>query len=156
MIRTLAAVTAACALACVPTFSLAQAYPQFEGPGGSAAPPGMTAVVGLDAVSGAPCLVGLTPSCRLPAQAAASFTPAQVSLSPTAAQIVAARAGRFSVTVINTGATAFYIGPTSSVAPANGVLIPAGVGVSITLAYAGALYGVTASGTAAISAYELY
>jgi hypothetical protein len=73
-----------------------------------------------------------------------------------ATQIVAARSGRQSLTVINTGSTAFYIGASSSVTAATGVLIPAGVGVSITLAYSGALYGVTASGTATLSVYELY
>jgi hypothetical protein len=156
MIRKLAALGAACALVCAPSFSLAQTSPQFPGPGGANQPPGMTAVVGIDAVTGAPCLVGLTAACRAPAIGAANFTPIQVSLSPAATQILASRLGRQTLTLINTGSTAFYIGPTSSVTPATGVLIPAGVGVSITLAYCGALYGVTASGTAAVSAYELY
>jgi len=156
MLHKLAALGAACALACAPTFSLAQTYPQFPGPGGADQPPGMTAVVGTDTLTSAPCLIGLTATCRAPAIGAANFTPVQVSLSPGATQIVASRSGRQTLTLINTGSTAFYIGPTSSVTPATGVLIPAGVGVSITLAYTGALYGVTASGTAAVSAYELY
>ncbi len=156
MIRKLAALGAAWALACAPALSLAQTYPQFLGPGGGSTPPSMAAVVGVDAITGAPCLVGLTAPCRLPAGGAANFAPAQISVGAAATQIVAARAGRQTVTLINTGATAFYIGPSPSVAPATGVLIPAGVGVSITLAYCGALYGVTVSGTASVSAYELY
>jgi hypothetical protein len=156
MIRKFAVLGVACALACAPTFAAAQTYPQFPGPGGSYLPPAMTAVIGVDAVTRAPCLVGLTATCRLPTGGAANFTPTQVSVGAAATQIVAPRAGRQTVTVINTGSTAFYLGPSSSVAAASGVLIPAGVGVSITLAYSGALYAVTASGTATLSAYELY
>jgi hypothetical protein len=156
MIRNLAALGAACALSCAPTFAAAQAYPQFPGPGGAYLPPGMTATVGVDAVTGAPCLVGLTATCRLPKVGAANFAPTQVVVAAAATQIVTARPGRQSVTVINTGSTAFYLGPSASVTAASGVLIPAGVGVSITLAYCGALYGVTASGTATLSVYELY
>lgn len=156
MLHKLAALGAACALACTPTLTLAQTYPQFLGPGGGYTPPGMTVVVGVDALTAAPCLIGLTPTCRLPAVGAANFSPAQVALGATATQIVAARSVRQIVTVINTGSTAFYIGPSPSVSAATGVLIPAGVGVSITLAYCGPLYGVTASGTATVSVYELY
>lgn len=152
----LAALGLACALACTPAIAVAQAYPQFQGPDGAHLPPGMTAVVGRDAITGAPCLVGLTTTCRWPVVGAANFTPAQISLGATAAQIVTARTGRQTVTLINTGSTAFYIGPLASVTPTSGVLIPAGVGVSITLPYSGALYGVTASGTATLNAYELY
>jgi hypothetical protein len=156
MIRNLAALGAACALACAPALSLAQTYPRFLGPGGGYTPPGMSAMVGVDAATAAPCLVGLTPTCRLPAVGAANFSPAQIALGTAATQIVAARSARQVVTVINTGSTAFYIGPSPSVSASTGVLIPAGVGVSITLAYSGPLYGVTAGGTATVSAYELY
>jgi hypothetical protein len=116
----------------------------------------MTLVVGVDAATGAPCLIGLTSTCRQPVVGAANFAPAQISIGASATQIVAARAARMTVTVINTSSTAFYIGSSPSVTASTGVLIPAGVGVSITLAYTGALYGVTASGTAAVNAYELY
>ena len=48
----------------------AQTYPQVHGPGGSVVPPAPVALLGLDALSGAACLVGATATCQAPSTGA--------------------------------------------------------------------------------------
>lgn len=43
-------------------------YPEVRGPDGAARPTGAASMIGLDAVTGAACLVGVTSTCQLPAQ----------------------------------------------------------------------------------------
>lgn len=86
---------------------------------------------------------------------AANFTPNQVSVTNTATQIVAARTGRATLTIENTGTTPIYVGG-AGVTTSTGFLIPGVAGASLTVAYTGALYGITGSGTAAVSEYETY
>ena len=96
-----------------------------------------------------PLAVGAAPS-------AANFAPSQVSVAATATLIVAARSGRLTITVTNMSTTAVYLGGTSGVTTGTGLLLPGTVGATITLAYSGALYGIVATGTENVNAYELY
>ena len=85
-----------------------------------------------------------------------NMTPAQVSVAATATQIVAARAGRGSVTIQNTTTTPVYIGSTNAVTTTTGILLPGTVGATITLPYSGAVYGIVGTGSATVTEYELY
>lgn len=68
--------------------------------------------------------------------------------SAAGAQIVAARAGRRSVTITNvTGSQAVYIGG-SGVTTANGFFLAGTVGAAITLAFTGAIFATTPGATA--------
>ena len=89
------------------------------------------------------------------AATASNIAPAQGSVTTTAASLVAARAGRRSVTIENTGTTPVYIGG-SGVTSTTGFLLPGVAGASVTLNFSGAVYAVTASGTAAVTLYEIY
>lgn len=130
------------------------------GPSGAYVPTQAAALWGMDGATA--CIIGGgDANCALPgangaSSAAANFTPAQVSVTGTATLIVAARTGRASVTILNTGATAIYLGPTSGVTTSNGMLLPGVAGASITLPYNGAVYGITTTGTQAVTEYELY
>ena len=83
----------------------------------------------------------------------ANFAPAQVSVAATATPLVTARAARRSVTIYNTGTAAIYLGG-SGVTATSGFPIPSGG--TLTVAFAGALYAITASGTGAASLYEVF
>ena len=85
----------------------------------------------------------------------ANFAPTQVSATTSATAIVAARPARRTLTLENTGTTPVYLGG-AGVTAATGFLLPGVAGASVTFSYAGALYAITASGTAAVAAYELY
>jgi hypothetical protein len=85
----------------------------------------------------------------------AALATAQASVTTTPGVIVAARAGRESVTIEQLGTTAVWIGPTG-VSPTNGALLPGVVGASITLPTAAAIFAVTAAGSQSVSVIELY
>jgi len=80
----------------------------------------------------------------------------QVSVATTATQIVAARAGRNAVTITNiTGAQQVYVGA-AGVTAANGALIPATVGASITVPTSAAVFGIALTAAQTVSALETY
>ena len=88
-------------------------------------------------------------------QAPSNIATGQGSVTTTAAQLVASRTGRRTVTVENTGTTPVYLGG-SGVTSTTGFLLPGVAGASLTMSFSGALYAVTASGTAAVTFYETY
>jgi hypothetical protein len=69
--------------------------------------------------------------------------------------LAAARAKRQFVTVINSGTTAVYLGG-ASVTASTGVMLPGVAGASITIAFTGDLYAVAATGSQAVTGYEVY
>lgn len=80
----------------------------------------------------------------------------QVSVAATATLVVAARAGRDSVTVENHGTTDVYVGSSSGVTTSTGILLPGTKGAAITLSYSGAVYAIVATGTQTVSYAEGY
>jgi hypothetical protein len=112
--------------------------------------------------SGTPKALALDGSCNLMTApqagppGATNFTPAQVSVGTTATQIVASRSGRQLVTVVQSGTTDVYLGSANTVTTSNGLLLPGTKGASVTLPYAGAVYGIVASGTQTVTAAETY
>lgn len=80
----------------------------------------------------------------------------QVSVTTTATQIVASRSGRRSVTVIQHGSTAVYLGPTSGVTTSNGILLIGTAGAAVTFEYSGAVYGIVSSGSVTVGYAEEY
>lgn len=80
------------------------------------------------------------------------FDTSQVSIGASAL-IVAARNGRFAVTIYNNGTDTVFIG-NQGVTTVTGLPLPAGGAVSIDTA--AAVYGVAASGTQSISTLETF
>lgn len=68
----------------------------------------------------------------------------QVAVTTAATLVVAARAGRQSVTITSTSAVVFYVG-TSAVTTANGLYVAGAAGASITINTAAAVYAVGAA-----------
>lgn len=79
----------------------------------------------------------------------------QITVGATATLIVAARAGRQSVSITTTAATVLYIGA-SGVTTTTGHYIAASAGATITVNTAAAVYGVVASGTLVVTFLENY
>ena len=80
----------------------------------------------------------------------------QISVATTATQIVAARAGRRTLTIITESTTAVRMGPVG-VTTGTGILLPGTANTGFTVnGFTGALYGITASGTEAVSFLETY
>lgn len=94
-----------------------------------------------------------------PTFSAARGTPSgatgQVAIGTTATALVAARASRAAVTIINGTTTPVYIGFTSGVTTGTGALLPGAIGASITIETTAALFGITAS-SSAISFVETF
>ena len=84
---------------------------------------------------------------------ATGLATAQGSATSTSAQLIAARTGRRSVTLYNTGSVTVFVGA-SGVTTTTGFPVPAGS--ALTIGFAGALFVVTVSGTAAVSSYEVF
>jgi hypothetical protein len=89
---------------------------------------------------------------------AASIASAQTSVGTSASLIVAARTGapgtgRIAATFYNAGAVTVYLGPSGVTASTGFALAP---GATFTFNSATAFYGITASGTATVSAMETY
>ena len=80
---------------------------------------------------------------------------AQPSATTTSGPIVAARPGRATVTIENTGSVPVYIGPTG-VPTTTGFLLPGVAGASVTIGFSGEIDAVTASSTAALTTYETF
>lgn len=84
-----------------------------------------------------------------------SIAAGQGTISTTAASLVAARAARKTITIENTSAVAFYVGPTG-VTATTGLLVPGVVGASVTVDSAAAFFAITASGSATASFLETF
>lgn len=85
----------------------------------------------------------------------ANLAPFQASVTTAPTPLALARVQRQFVTVINSGTTPIYLGA-ANVTAATGVMLPGVAGASITIAFTGDLYAVTASGTQAVTGYEVY
>jgi hypothetical protein len=81
-------------------------------------------------------------------------SPVSVGQSPTL--IVAARAGRKEVTLILEAAVAVRIGGSSVASATNGALLQGVLGEAITISGGAAIYGYAPTGTASVSALEVY
>jgi hypothetical protein len=88
-------------------------------------------------------------------QGSGNFAPAQATVSTTATQIVAARSGRNAVTIINGGTVDVFIGG-SGVTTTTGALLAGTKGASLTIPTGAAVYGIVATGTEPVSAFETY
>jgi len=84
-----------------------------------------------------------------------NFATSQVALSTTASLIVAARATRASVTIVNLSTTDIYLGG-SGVTTSNGQLLLGTKGTAVTISAVGDVYGIVASGTPSVSYEEEY
>jgi hypothetical protein len=84
---------------------------------------------------------------------AAAIANGQTAPTNSAANIVAARETRKTVTLVNHGSVDVYVGA-ATVTTANGVKVPAGA--SITIPTTAAVQGITASGTGAVHYVETY
>lgn len=81
----------------------------------------------------------------------------QVSVDNTAGgtQIVAARAGRQSVVIINHGTTDVYVGATG-LTTSTGALLPGVKGAALTITGEAAVFGIVATGSQTVSYVESY
>lgn len=79
----------------------------------------------------------------------------QATVGTTATPVVASRAGRGLVTIVNTSTTDVYIGG-AGVTTATGSLLPGTKGASLTLPSGAAFYGVVGTGTAVVTVLETY
>jgi hypothetical protein len=86
----------------------------------------------------------------------ANLATAQVSVAATATLIVAARAGRKEVTIINHGTTDLYLGSSSGVTTSTGQLLAGVKGEGVTYSGGAAIYGIAASGSQTVSVAEVY
>lgn len=88
---------------------------------------------------------------------AANLANAQVSVDTTSGgvTVAAARATRRSVTVVNHGTTAVYLG-TGTVSTANGVLLPGTAGAAFTFYTTAAIKGIVGAGTQTVGVSEEY
>jgi hypothetical protein len=79
----------------------------------------------------------------------------QVTVASTATQIVAARAGRKEVTIVNNATTVVYLGG-SSVTSTTGLMLAGATGEGITISGGAAIYGIVATGSESVSFLEVY
>lgn len=86
---------------------------------------------------------------------AANLATNQVSVTNAATAIVAARAGRRAVMIINHGTTAVYIGG-ASVTTANGLFLTGTAGAAVSIPTTAAVYGIVSTGTQTVSYIEVY
>lgn len=84
----------------------------------------------------------------------ANLATTQVSVTTTATLLVPQRLGRSSVTVVNHGTTAVYVGNSASVTTATGVLLNGAAGASLVLGTTSPLYGIVTAGTQVVSVAE--
>lgn len=93
--------------------------------------------------------LGGTPNAR------SNLATAQVSVTTAATLIASARPNRDSLLITNTGATDVWLGG-ATVTTTTGVLLPGSKGASVSLPYAGALYGIVASGSVTVTVADVY
>ena len=84
-----------------------------------------------------------------------NFATSQATIATTATLIVAARAGRDTVIIENSGTTAVYLG-NSAVTTSTGLLLPGVLGASVSIETTDAVYGRVASGTQVVTAIETF
>lgn len=84
-----------------------------------------------------------------------NLNPGQVSVGTSATQIIAARAGRRAVTIINEGTTDVRFGNVG-VTTGNGALLTGTKGSSITLPVTTAVYGIVGTGSQNVSFVETW
>ena len=88
--------------------------------------------------------------------ASSNYAPSQVSVAATATNLIAARSGgRNAVVITNMSTTPVFLGG-SGVTAATGGYLAGVVGAVKVLPYNGAIYGITATGTASVSVEEIY
>ena len=87
---------------------------------------------------------------------APNFATGQGTATTDAGTIVAARATRRALLVINTGAVDMYLGAGTAVAATTGLLLTGTEGAAVSMTVTGAVYGITASGSAVYSYAEIY
>jgi len=104
-------------------------------------------VQGTVAVSGATVTAAVLPP------GAANIATAQAAPTTTAANIVAVRATRTRLILVNHGTVDVYVGP-ATVTTANGLKISPGASLAVVVT--SAVQGITASGTGAIHSLEEY
>jgi len=75
----------------------------------------------------------------------------QVTVTAAATQIVPAFPSRSGIVINNTGSTACYIGENANVTAATGFFLPGTAGASVSFSSTGAIYGITAGGSAVLS-----
>ena len=126
------------------------------GGGGGGAAAGSVTPAGTNGTT-AQAVQGITGGVPIPTLGAqpTAIATGQVSCGTTAAQIVAARAGRRNVILIQEGTTLVRIGA-AGVTTATGVPLPGIAYSALTLDGGAALYCVTASGTQLVSFVEAY
>jgi len=130
------------AFATTPAFTLGAALP---------AGANLIGAVNLD-IGGAP----VSPNNPVPTtESYSSIATGQVSVTASATQVVAARAGRKEVTIVNHATTAVYIGG-SGVTAATGLLLAGVQGQGITVTGGAAIYAIAASGSETVSFLEVY
>ena len=82
--------------------------------------------------------------------------PGPVTVGTSATLIVAARAGRKSVMIVNEGAVDVRVSSNASMTISNGLLLAGSKGAGETIDGGAAVYGIVASGTASVSFGEVY
>lgn len=86
---------------------------------------------------------------------AGSIATAQVSVTTGNVSVVAARAGRASVTIINLGTVDVWLGATG-VTTSTGILLLGVKGASVTIPTSAAVFGTTGSGTQTVAVLESF
>lgn len=86
---------------------------------------------------------------------AANLANGQVSVTTTAGNVVASRATRRAVTIVNHGTTDVYLG-VATVTTSNGILLTGTKGAAVTLFTTAAVQGIVAAGTQTVSYIEEY
>lgn len=79
----------------------------------------------------------------------------QVSVTTSSAQVVAARAGRRALIIVQHGTTDVYLG-TGTVTTGNGLLLKGTAGASISIPTTAAINGIVATGTQTVSYLEVF
>lgn len=91
----------------------------------------------------------------VPITTGGSIATGQATVGTSATEIVAARAGRKSVTIVNESTTVVRLGA-SDVTTSTGLYLAGTAGASITIVGGAAVYGIVGSSTEAVSYVEVY
>jgi outer membrane receptor for ferric coprogen and ferric-rhodotorulic acid len=119
--------------------------------------PNAAPVIPTDPITGLPDPTGsATAPLSVAGAASSNYAPSQVSVAATATSLIAARSGgRNAVVITNMSTTPVFLGG-SGVTAATGGYLAGVVGAAKVLPYNGAIYGITATGTASVSVEEIY
>ena len=97
-----------------------------------------------------------TYSLSIAERGAANFATGQGTATADMGTIVAARATRRALVVVNGGAVDMYLGAGTAVTATTGLLLTGTEGAAVSMKVTGAVYGITASGSAVYSYAETY